>query len=92
MDWNSLWNGGSSLNLLEILLRVTILYFSILFMTRLMGPRQVGIVSAFNFYHPRWNGSCGYVADGQSGIFPHRSVNHYCGGLFAKSFTFMGRL
>lgn len=49
MDWNSFWNGGSSLNPLEIFIRVTILYFSIFFMTRLMGPRQVGIVSAFNF-------------------------------------------
>lgn len=49
MDWNSLWNGGYSLNPLEIFLRVTILYFSIFLMTRLMGPRQVGIVSAFNF-------------------------------------------
>lgn len=49
MDWNAFWNGGTSLNPLEIFLRVTILYFSIFFMTRLMGPRQVGIVSAFNF-------------------------------------------
>ncbi|ARI78665.1 DUF421 domain-containing protein [Halobacillus mangrovi] len=49
MDWNLLWNGGSSLGSLEIFLRVTILYFSLLMMTRLMGPRQVGIVSAFNF-------------------------------------------
>lgn len=49
MNWDTLWNGGSSLHALEIFLRVTILYFSILFMTRLMGPRQVGIVSAFNF-------------------------------------------
>ncbi len=49
MDWNTFWNGGTSLNPFEIFLRVTILYFSILFMTRLMGPRQVGIVSAFNF-------------------------------------------
>ncbi|MGI8386513.1 YetF domain-containing protein [Robertmurraya sp. P23] len=49
MDWNTFWNGGTSLNPVEIFLRVTILYFSIFFMTRLMGPRQVGIVSAFNF-------------------------------------------
>jgi uncharacterized membrane protein YcaP (DUF421 family) len=49
LDWNTFWNGGTSLNPLEIFLRVTILYFSIFFMTRLMGPRQVGIVSAFNF-------------------------------------------
>lgn len=49
MDWNTFWNGGTSLNPMEIILRVTILYFSIFFMTRLMGPRQVGIVSAFNF-------------------------------------------
>lgn len=49
MDWNTLWNGGTSLSPIEIFLRVTILYFSILMMTRLMGPRQVGIVSAFNF-------------------------------------------
>lgn len=49
MDWNTFWNGGTSLSPVEITLRVTILYFSILFMTRLMGPRQVGIVSAFNF-------------------------------------------
>lgn len=49
MDWNTFWNGGTSLNPVEIILRVTILYFSIFFMTRLMGPRQVGIVSAFNF-------------------------------------------
>lgn len=49
MNWDALWNGGPSLNPLEIFLRVTILYFSIVVMTRLMGPRQVGIVSAFNF-------------------------------------------
>lgn len=49
MDWNTFWNGGASLNPLEIFLRVTVLYFLILSMTRLMGPRQVGIVSAFNF-------------------------------------------
>lgn len=49
MDWNTFWNGGTSLNPLEICLRVTMLYFLILSMTRLMGPRQVGIVSAFNF-------------------------------------------
>lgn len=49
MDWNTFWNGGTSLSPLEIFIRVTILYFSILFMTRLMGPRQVGIVSAYNF-------------------------------------------
>ncbi|AIQ13769.1 DUF421 domain-containing protein [Paenibacillus durus] len=49
MNWDTLWNGGPSLTPLEIFLRVTILYFSIVVMTRLMGPRQVGIVSAFNF-------------------------------------------
>lgn len=49
MNWDTLWSGGQSLNPLEIFLRVTILYFSIVVMTRLMGPRQVGIVSAFNF-------------------------------------------
>lgn len=49
VNWETLWNGGSSLNPLEIFLRVTILYFSIFIMTRLIGPRQVGIVSAFNF-------------------------------------------
>lgn len=49
MDWHTFWNGGTSLNPLEIFLRVTVLYFLILSMTRLMGPRQVGIVSAFNF-------------------------------------------
>lgn len=49
MDWNIFWNGGTSLNPFEIFLRVTVLYFLILSMTRLMGPRQVGIVSAFNF-------------------------------------------
>lgn len=49
MDWDTFWNGGESLPPLGIILRVTILYFTILLMTRLMGPRQVGIVSAFNF-------------------------------------------
>lgn len=49
MDWNVFWNGDTSLPLLGVFLRVTILFFSILLMTRLMGPRQVGIVSAFNF-------------------------------------------
>ena len=49
MNWTAFWNGGSSLNPLEILLRVTILFFTLVVMTRLMGPRQVGIVSAFNF-------------------------------------------
>ncbi|MBM7647815.1 uncharacterized membrane protein YcaP (DUF421 family) [Bacillus ectoiniformans] len=49
MDWNNFWNGGNSLNPFEIFLRATILYFLILSITRLMGPRQVGIVSAFNF-------------------------------------------
>jgi uncharacterized membrane protein YcaP (DUF421 family) len=49
MNWATFWNGGPSLNPLEILLRVTILFFTIVVMTRLMGPRQVGIVSAFNF-------------------------------------------
>ncbi len=49
MDWDTLWNGGQSLPPFGIYLRVTILYFTILLMTRLMGPRQVGIVSAFNF-------------------------------------------
>lgn len=34
---------------LKVFLRVTLLYFTIFIMTRVLGHRQVGIVSAFNF-------------------------------------------
>lgn len=49
MNWNTFLFGGEELNILEIFLRATILYFTIFTMTRILGHRQVGIVSAFNF-------------------------------------------
>ncbi|GMQ64853.1 DUF421 domain-containing protein [Vallitalea maricola] len=49
MDWNTFWEGGKTLNTLEVFFRVTLLYLTIFTMTRILGHRQVGIVSAFNF-------------------------------------------
>lgn len=49
MNPSNFWEGAKNLTFFETFLRVTILYFTIFIMTRIIGHRQVGIVSSFNF-------------------------------------------
>ena len=49
MDWNSFMEGSKNLSIFALALRAVILYFALIIATRLMGHRQVGILSAHNY-------------------------------------------
>lgn len=49
MDWQSFWEGGKELTIPMLMARAVILYFALIIATRLMGHRQVGILSGHNY-------------------------------------------
>lgn len=49
MDWNGFWNGSKHLSIFFLPLRAIILYIALIIATRLMGHRQVGILSGHNY-------------------------------------------
>ncbi|MFB9761015.1 YetF domain-containing protein [Ectobacillus funiculus] len=48
-DWNVLLMGGRELPLWGFAIRATILYWMMIFVTRLMGKRQIGILTGHNY-------------------------------------------
>lgn len=49
MDWNSFMEGSKNLSVFALALRAVILYIALIIATRLMGHRQVGILSGHNY-------------------------------------------
>jgi uncharacterized membrane protein YcaP (DUF421 family) len=49
MDWQLFWEGGKELSLSVLMARAVILYIALIIATRLMGHRQVGILSGHNY-------------------------------------------
>ena len=49
MDWNSFMEGSKNLSAFALALRAVILYIALIIATRLMGHRQVGILSGHNY-------------------------------------------
>lgn len=49
MDWNSFMEGSKNLPIFALALRSIILYIALIIATRLMGHRQVGILSGHNY-------------------------------------------
>lgn len=49
MDWNSFMEGNKNLSVFALALRSIILYIALIIATRLMGHRQVGILSGHNY-------------------------------------------
>lgn len=49
MDWKSFMEGGKNLSIFALSLRAIILYFALIIATRMMGHRQVGIISGHNY-------------------------------------------
>ncbi|WP_236900264.1 MULTISPECIES: DUF421 domain-containing protein [Clostridium] len=52
MDWNSFMEGSKNLSVFALALRAIILYIALIIGTRLMGHRQVGILSGHNYLVP----------------------------------------
>jgi uncharacterized membrane protein YcaP (DUF421 family) len=49
LDWNSFWEGSKTLSTFALIIRSVILYIALIIATRLMGHRQVGILSGHNY-------------------------------------------
>jgi len=49
MDWQLFWEGGKELTVSMLMARAVILYIALIIATRLMGHRQVGILSGHNY-------------------------------------------
>lgn len=49
MDWNSFMEGSKNLSTFAMAIRAVILYIALIIATRLMGHRQVGILSGHNY-------------------------------------------
>ncbi|MFT5873762.1 MAG: uncharacterized membrane protein YcaP (DUF421 family) [Clostridium sp.] len=49
MEWNSFMEGSKNLSAFALALRAVILYIALIFATRIMGHRQVGILSGHNY-------------------------------------------
>lgn len=49
MDWNSFMEGSKTLSIFALALRAVVLYIALIIATRLMGHRQVGILSGHNY-------------------------------------------
>ncbi|SNS09045.1 Protein of unknown function [Anaerovirgula multivorans] len=49
MDWKSFMEGSKDLSLLALVLRAIILYIALIIATRMMGHRQVGILTGHNY-------------------------------------------
>ena len=49
MEWNSFMEGSKNLSVFALALRAVILYIALIIATRMMGHRQVGILSGHNY-------------------------------------------
>lgn len=49
MEWKAFWEGSKDLSTLALTLRAIILYIALIAATRMMGHRQVGILSGHNY-------------------------------------------
>ena len=49
MDWKSFMEGSKNLSTFALAIRAVILYIALIIATRLMGHRQVGILSGHNY-------------------------------------------
>ena len=49
MDWISFMEGSKNLSTFALALRAIILYIALIIATRMMGHRQVGILSGHNY-------------------------------------------
>jgi uncharacterized membrane protein YcaP (DUF421 family) len=49
LEWNSFMEGSKNLSAFALALRAVILYIALIFATRIMGHRQVGILSGHNY-------------------------------------------
>lgn len=49
MEWKSFWEGSKDLPTLALVIRAVILYIALIAATRMMGHRQVGILSGHNY-------------------------------------------
>lgn len=49
LDWNSFWEGSKNLSTFALIIRSVIIYIALIIATRLMGHRQVGILSGHNY-------------------------------------------
>lgn len=49
LDWNSFMEGSKSLPIFALALRAVILYIALIIATRMMGYRQVGVLSGHNY-------------------------------------------
>jgi uncharacterized membrane protein YcaP (DUF421 family) len=49
LDWNSFMEGSKNLSIFALAIRAVILYIALIIATRLMGHRQVGILSGHNY-------------------------------------------
>ena len=49
VDWNSFMEGSKNLSIFALALRAVILYIALIIATRIMGHRQVGILSGHNY-------------------------------------------
>jgi len=49
LDWNSFWEGSKTLSTFGLMIRAVILYIALILATRLMGHRQVGILTGNNY-------------------------------------------
>jgi uncharacterized membrane protein YcaP (DUF421 family) len=49
LEWKSFWEGSKELSTLALIIRAVILYIALIAATRMMGHRQVGILSAHNY-------------------------------------------
>ncbi|HWR43480.1 YetF domain-containing protein [Sporomusa sp.] len=49
MEWKSFWEGSKDISTLALVIRAIILYIALIAATRMMGHRQVGILSGHNY-------------------------------------------
>lgn len=49
MDWHLFWKGGKELSISMLMARAVVLYIALIMATRLMGYRQIGILSGHNY-------------------------------------------
>ncbi|SDD67335.1 YetF domain-containing protein [Sporomusa acidovorans] len=49
MEWKAFWEGSKELSTLALVIRAIVLYIALIIATRMMGHRQVGILSGHNY-------------------------------------------
>lgn len=49
MDWQLFWEGGKEIPISMLMVRAVVLYIALIIATRLMGYRQIGILSGHNY-------------------------------------------